>query len=87
MSLLEVHGRDLENEGYRVSVRKGSRTIAGIVPETLIGGPQGIGAPRHQYAYEWIAQNRPRIEAALCAKMDGRPVRAPFDRVELAEEK
>jgi hypothetical protein len=87
VSPLEVHGRDVATGAYRVSTQKDGRRIAGLVPETLMGGPRSTGSPRHQFAYEWLALNRPKIEAALCAKHEGRPVRAPFDRVTLAEEK
>ncbi|MEM9250510.1 MAG: hypothetical protein AAGB05_17690 [Pseudomonadota bacterium] len=85
--MLQVHGRDTEHDSYRVSLAFGERQILGLVPESLIGAPTGLGAPRHQHAYEWLADNRARIEAALRAKSEGRSVRAPFDRVELAEEK
>ena len=88
VSPLEIHGRDVAEGAYRVSTTAGNgRRIAGLVPEAMMGGARTIGAPRHQFAYEWLAQNRARIEAALCAKAEGRPVRAPFDRVMLAQEK
>jgi hypothetical protein len=87
VSSLEVHGRDVDTGAYRVSLVKDGSRIAGLVPETIMGGPRSLGTPRHQFAYEWLALNRPKIEAALCAKREGKPVRAPFDRVTLAEEK
>ena len=85
MSGMEVHGRDAAREAYRVSIAAREGRIAGLVPEALMDTP-ALGAPRHQHAYDWLARNRGRIEAALRARRDGRPVRAPFDRVTLAEE-
>jgi hypothetical protein len=81
---VEVHGRDVARGAYRVSVAGPDGPIHGLVPETLIGAPALPGMPRHQHAYEWLARNRARIERALCARQAGRPVRPPFDRVEIA---
>jgi len=83
---MDVHGRDVDRAAYRVSIDAGGARIEGFVPEALMDAPV-LGASRHQHAYEWLARHRARIEAALRAKREGRPVRAPFDRVTLAEEK
>ncbi|MEM0935045.1 MAG: hypothetical protein AAF646_01920 [Pseudomonadota bacterium] len=87
MSVLEVRGCDIRRGAYRVRLVKAGQDIDGIVPTCLIGESNAPGAPRHQHANEWLANNKSRIEAALCAKREGRAIRAPFDRVTLAEEK
>jgi len=83
---MEVHGRDSAREAYRVSIVASGERIIGLVPETLIDDRPVLGGPRHQGAHEWFAHHRADIEAALCAKRAGLTVRAPFDRVTLAED-
>ncbi len=83
---MDVQGRDAVRAAYRVGIEVGGARIEGFVPESLMDAPI-LGASRHQHAYQWLARHRTRIEAALRAKREGRSVRAPFDRVTLAEEK
>ena len=83
---MEVLGRDTVLEAYRVVIGDGDTRIVGLVPERLFAGSLSDGTPRHDTAYDWLDRHSRRIEAALRAITEGRPVRAPFDAVQLAEE-
>jgi len=85
---VEVLGRDVALEAYRVRITADGAPLTGYVPEALFANPWRPGErPSHQDAYEWIAGNRGRIRAALIARARGAArIRAPFDQLFLAEE-
>ena len=84
---MEVHGITPERD-YRVSFRHGGRVIRGLVPEAVVAQDLGLPPrPPHGAVYEWIANNRTRIEKTLVALSEGKAARkAPFDALALAEE-
>lgn len=86
---MEIKGRDIATESYRVEIEVGDRKVTGLVPERLASDLRVIGSrPTHQTAYVWIAGNKKNIEAAItmlaCGR--GRP-KAPFDQITLIEER
>ncbi len=85
---MQVDGIDMSMEAYRVSFDAGGRTVRGLVPEGLVMEMLSIGRrPGHEEVYRWLARNSAAIEAALLQKSRGTgPVKAPFDRLSLAEE-
>lgn len=86
---MEVKGRDVATESYRVLHEVDGRPVAALVPERLADSLRLIGSrPSHQDAYVWMAQHEHKIEAAIerLARGKGRP-RAPFDQITLIEER
>ena len=86
---MQIRGRDIETESYRVTHDVDGRTITALVPERLVESRQTVGArPSHQSAYEWMAGNKTKIEAAIAQiARSARPPRAPFDQIMLIEER
>ncbi|MBZ0122341.1 MAG: hypothetical protein K8F31_00420 [Roseovarius sp.] len=85
---MQVRGRDIATECYRVSHEVDGREITALVPERLVQ-PQAHAKdrPSHQAAYEWMALNKRKIEAAIDRIARGGPARPPFDQITLIEER
>ncbi|SIS68717.1 hypothetical protein SAMN05421759_102369 [Roseivivax lentus] len=79
MSRVEVLGRDVAREAYRVRTASGEA----FVPECLMGGLRPGDRPSHQDAYEWIAAHRRDLDAAVAALARGAVPKAPYDIVSL----
>ncbi len=85
---MEIKGRDVATECYRVVHDVDGRSVMALVPERLAADVNIIAArPSHQTAYVWIAANKDRIEKAMTqlARGNRRP-KAPFDQITLVEE-
>ena len=85
---MEIKGRDIATESYRVVVNVDGSPVTALVPERLAADFRVIGArPSHQTAYVWITGNKDRIEAAVAKLARGltRP-KAPFDQITLVKE-
>lgn len=84
---MEILGRDVATEAYRVVHSVDGRDVTAWVPERLTADLTVVGRPSHQTAYVWIANNRARIEAAIESLVRrGRAARAPFDQITLVKE-
>ncbi len=85
---MEVKGRDIVTESYRVVVDVDGKSITALVPERLAAGFRVIGSrPSHQTAYVWIAANKEKIEAAIAKLAHGSArLKAPFDLITLVKE-
>ncbi|EPX81957.1 hypothetical protein [Salipiger mucosus] len=86
MSPVEVIGRDVAREAYRVRVDAAGLARTAYVPECLMESLRPGQRPSHQEAYEWIAAHRGKIEKAVIARAAAREPRPPYDLVTLAEE-
>ena len=83
---MEILGRDTTREAYRVAIGDGAARVEAFVPEAIMPATIAFG-PRHQGAYEWLAQNDTKIEAAIAALSSGSGrVKAPFDALTLVKE-
>ena len=80
---MRVLGRDPGREAYRVAVDAAQGRVTAWVPESLMAPTKLC----HEAAYEWIADQKSKIEKAVLAKANGAPAKAPFDKIELAEDK
>ncbi|MGP6085585.1 hypothetical protein [Antarctobacter jejuensis] len=79
---VEVQGRDVAREAYRIATDAGRA----YVPESLMQTGWRPGArPSHQEAYEWIAAHRGALSTAVQSLARGQRPRAPFDIVTLIE--
>ncbi|SLN50531.1 hypothetical protein ROJ8625_02499 [Roseivivax jejudonensis] len=85
MSRVEVTGRDVAREAYRVRVALPEGATRALVPECLMEGMRPGERPSHQEAYEWIAAHRRPLAAAVAARRAGRAPRPPYDLVTLEE--
>ena len=86
---MDIKGRDIATESYRVVHVVDGRPVTALVPERLAADLRLIGArPSHQTAYVWMAQHKSKIEAAITQIARGakRP-KAPFDQITLIEER
>lgn len=83
MSRVEVLGRDVAAEAYRVRAHLEDGAREASVPECLMEGLRPGERPSHQEAYEWIARHRARIAAAVATRAAGRAPRPPWDLVTL----
>ncbi len=85
---MDVLGRDIAREAYRVATGSAGNRIVGFIPEAVIAEGMCLSGGRgHQTAYEWIARHAKQIEQALRALRDGSgAIRAPFDRMMLEGE-
>lgn len=85
---MEIMGRDIATESYRIAIDVDGARVVALVPERLAAdGWRPGGRPSHQQAYEWIAAHRPRIEQAIAAlARTGTVTRAPYDQITLLEE-
>ena len=84
---VEVHGRDVASEAYRISTADGRA----LVPEYLMAG-QSTGRatglrpnarPSHQEAYEWIARHNAALHHAVAQLAQGITPKPPFDTLTL----
>lgn len=79
---VEVQGRDVAREAYRIATDEGRA----YVPECLMQSGWRPGErPTHQDAYEWIAAHRTSLAQAVARLAAGRAPRPPFDLVTLIE--
>ena len=85
---MEIRGRDIATESYRVVHDVDGSSVTALVPERLAVGPRSIAArPSHQTAYVWIADHKGKIETAITQLARGtRRPKAPFDQITLAKE-
>jgi hypothetical protein len=85
---MEIKGRDIATECYRVVHGVDGRDVTALVPERLAASEFTLGArPSHQAAYVWIAANKTKIETAITQLARGtRRPRAPYDQITLIEE-
>ena len=86
--VMEIRGRDIATESYRVSVDINGRPVLALVPERLAADRLTLGArPSHEAAYTWIATNKDKIEEAITRMAEGaQGIRAPIDQITLVEE-
>lgn len=78
---LQVRGRDVALEAYRVETAHG----LAFVPECLMASDLRPGTrPSHQEAYAWIAAHGAALERATRSLARGRTPRPPFDVVTLS---
>ena len=85
---MDIKGRDIATECYRVVHDVDGRPVTALVPERLAGDARYAAArPSHQTAYAWIADHKDRIETAIAqlARLGKRP-KAPFDQITLVKE-
>ena len=79
---VEVQGRDVTREAYRIETETGRA----LVPECLMQTALRPGArPSHQEAYEWIADHRVALARAVVQLAQGQTPRPPYDIVTLIE--
>ena len=84
---MEVKGRDVETECYRVTHDVDGKTVTALVPERFAADLRLTGArPSHQDAYVWMAGNKSKIETAITQLAHGEKPRAPFDQIVLLKE-
>ena len=85
---MEIRGRDIATECYRVTHGVDGRDVTALVPERLAASAFRLGSrPSHQEAYVWIAANKTKIEAAIAQLARGtRRPKAPFDEITLIED-
>ncbi|MCR9274504.1 MULTISPECIES: hypothetical protein [Mameliella] len=79
---VQVRGRDVAREAYRIETDAG----AAFVPECLMAGRlRPGGRPSHQDAYEWIAAHRAALARAVERLARGDAPRPPYDILTLIE--
>ena len=85
---MEIKGRDIATESYRIVVEVVGRDVTALVPERLAADLRMIGSrPSHQTAYVWIAAQREKIEAAIAKLARGSTrLKSPFDQITLVKE-
>ena len=74
---MEVHGRDIETECYRVTHEVDGQKVMALVPERL------AARPSHQDAYVWMAGHKQEIETAITRLARGQRPKPPFDTITL----
>ncbi|MFZ7090434.1 hypothetical protein [Primorskyibacter sp. 2E233] len=79
---VEVQGRDVAREAYRIATEAGRA----YVPECLMEGLRPNERPSHQEAYEWIAAHRTGLRDAVARLARGQTPRKPYDILSLIEE-
>ena len=84
---MQVKGRDVETECYRVTHDVDGRTVTALVPERF-AAERGLSGtrPSHQDAYVWMADHKTKIETAIAQLARGKRPRAPFDQIALLKE-
>ena len=82
--MMSVEGVDLEAGAYRVALDHDGRHVRALVPESALGGTDGI-RPSHRTAYETLSAHAKPIRAAVAARLAGRTPRAPWDGVRLVD--
>ncbi|WP_323764924.1 hypothetical protein [Marinovum sp.] len=80
---MQVHGRDIETECYRVTHVVDGREVTALVPERLAADLRPGGRPSHQEAYVWMAGHKDKIETAITRLARGQSAKPPFDTITL----
>ncbi|AKO97268.1 hypothetical protein MALG_02100 [Marinovum algicola DG 898] len=80
---MEVHGRDIETECYRVTHEVDGQKVMALVPERLAADLRLAGRPSHQDAYVWMAGHKQEIETAITRLARGETPKPPFDTITL----
>ena len=84
---MEIRGRDIATESYRITMDVDGRDVMALVPERLADNINIIAArPTHQEAYVWIAANKDKIEAAIAQLARGGQPRRPFDQITIVKD-
>ena len=84
---MQVKGRDVETECYRVTHDVDGKTVTALVPERFAAEPHLAGTrPSHQDAYVWMAEHKTKIETAIDQLARGRRPKKPFDQIALLKE-
>ena len=84
---MEVLGRDVATECYRVTTEVDGRVVTALVPERLAADLGMKNRPSHEAAYAWMAGHREKIEKAIAELARGKPrIRAPFDQITLLKD-
>lgn len=84
---MQVHGVDMTREAYRISVPISGVEVRGFVPEGLVMQMLGIARrPGHGEVYGWLEDHSKAVTAALKTRTTGGVPKAPFDRIDIAEE-
>lgn len=78
---MEILGRDIYFESYRIALDVGGRRVLAHVPESLFSDHGE--RPSHQAAYEGIAEQRRKIETAIIQLAQGTIPKAPYDQIHL----
>ncbi len=78
-ALVQVHGRDVATEAYRILTDAGRA----LVPEFLMATLRPGDRPTHQEAYEWIAAHRAQLAAAVERLCAGQTPKPPYDALTL----
>ena len=79
---MEIHGRDIETESYRVTSVFDGKPVKVLVPERLVAETR----PSHETAFDWIARNQTKLEGAIAALATGKIPKRPFDQITLVED-
>ena len=84
---MQVHGVDMTLEAYRISAPIDGAEVRGFLPEGLVMEALGIARrPGHGEVYAWLEENSKAVLAALKTRKTGGVPKAPFDRIDIAEE-
>jgi hypothetical protein len=84
---MDVKGRDVETECYRVTHDVDGKTVTALVPERFAADLRLTGArPSHQDAYVWMAHHKTKIETAIDQLARGKRPKKPFDQIALVKE-
>jgi len=84
---MEVHGVDMHREAYRISTPVDGVEVKGFLPEGVVMEALGINRrPGHSEVYAWLEKHSAAVKAALKTKTSGGTPRAPYDRIDIAEE-
>ena len=78
---MEIMGRDIYHESYRIALDVDGARVTAHVPEHLFSDHGE--RPSHQAAYEGIARSRARIEQAITQLARGHQPKPPFDTIHL----
>ena len=84
---MEVHSVDMTREAYRISTPVDGVDVKGFLPEGVVMEALGIDRrPGHGEVYAWLDKHSAAIAAALKTKTSGGVPKAPYDRIDIAEE-
>ena len=78
---MEIMGRDIYTESYRIAMEVSGAPIRALVPERLFS--ERGERPSHQQAYEGIARQKRRIETAITQLANGNTPKPPYDTITL----
>ncbi len=84
---MEVHGVDMTREAYRISAPIDGVEVKGFLPEGMVMEALGTTRrPGHGEVYAWLEEHSAAVTAAMKTKTSGGTPKAPFDRIDIAEE-